>query len=421
VWLFFLLLLSCFPLAIVLLSSCSGEKNPTFQHSSCNFLATGISNTHKPRTTNKEGKILPGPGYSSGKNQPGNSRNNLQDVRFLKKPSAQTAVQNNIVNIASPMNTAAYNPFKNFDFTFNHCLLSGHEPVQLYNVIPSWLFDTAGLSGQEQIKLLDESIRTYESLKVPYNPEVYDAFVGPLDQKIAAAFSGGYEEVSKLDELDLFKWIGKFMYGLIYIEMNGAIKLKQLSGDGLNMSQGLMHKFGNLQTMIQSISTQVEFEDFKPWSIQIVKLENPETAFSFRDEINTLTFSLKIKDFGIIACLQDNGTNEKYHGELLEQIKGQALSEQQFEELCARFFYSAYLFNRLPEYAIMPVEGTIYIEAMPLRGTLNKSLFDYWQHKTYAQVLENFWKPWGHTLFEIIKDPTNPISYFNPPALPVVG
>ena len=69
----------------------------------------------------------------------------------------------------------------------------------------------------------------------------------------------------------------------------------------------------------------------------------------------------------------------------------------------------------------MPVEGSIYIDAMPLRGTGNKPLFDVWQHKIYAQVLENFWKPWGNLLMEIRKDPTAPTSYFNPPSLPVAG
>ncbi|MBC7565963.1 MAG: hypothetical protein H7223_03270, partial [Pedobacter sp.] len=162
----------------------------------------------------------------------------------------------------------------------------------------------------------------------------------------------------------------------------------------------------------------VEFEDFKPWSIIIVPLEDKDTPFSFRDEINTLTFSLKLKDFAIIAILQDNGTNKRYHEEILEQIQNNPLTAQQVEELTARFYYSAYLFNRLPEYSILPVDGSIYIDAMPLRGTVNKALFDHWQHKTYAQVLQDFWKPWGHTLFEIIKDPTNPISYFNPPSLP---
>ncbi|WP_084288784.1 hypothetical protein [Pedobacter nyackensis] len=319
------------------------------------------------------------------------------------------------------MNSTIYQPFKNFDFKYKNCFLSGdtfESPIEEINILPSWLLEVANFSGEEQIKLLDESVRSYNALKVPCSTEVKTRFIEPLEDKIAAAFAKGYAGVSELDEADLFKWIGKFMYSLIYIEMNAAVRLQQLSADGVNMSQGLMHKFGNLNTMVQSIYREVVFEDFTPWSIVVVPLEDKETPFSFRDEINTLTFSLKLKDFGIVACLQDNGTNKKYHQELLDQIGHTPLSAPQFEELCARFFYSAYLFNRLPEYAIMPVEGAVYIDAMPLKGTLNKSLFDHWQHKTYAQVLQDFWKPWGHTLFEIIKDPTNPISYFTPPSLP---
>lgn len=321
------------------------------------------------------------------------------------------------------MNSSVYQPFKNFDFKYKNCFLSGdtfNSPIQDVNILPAWLLEVANYTGEEQIKLLDESVRSYNALKVPCNTEVLEHFIQPLEEKVAAAFAKGYQGVSQLEEKELFQWIGKFMYGLIYIEMNAAIRLQQLSGDGLNMSQGLMHKFGNLNTMIQSIYLDVVFEDFTPWSIVVVPLEQTDHYFSFRDEINTLTFSLKLKDFGIIACLQDNGTNKKFHQEILDSIAGKALSEQQYEELCARFFYSAFLFNRLPEYGVMPVEGTIYIDAMPLKGTLNKPLFDVWQHKTYGQVLENFWKPWNLTLFEIIKDPTAPVSYFQPPFLPEV-
>ncbi|HKG05969.1 MAG TPA: hypothetical protein VKB19_05900 [Pedobacter sp.] len=316
-----------------------------------------------------------------------------------------------------------YQPFKNFDFKHKNCFLSGDtfdSPVVQMPILPEWLLKVANFSGEEQIKLLDESIRSYNSLTIPCNREVLEHFIAPLEDRVRQAFNKGFEGVSVLKEADLFNWIGKFMYGLIYIEMNAAVRLQQLSEDGVNMSQGLMHKFGNLHTMIQQIYTDVIFEDFSPWSIVVVPLQETDSSFSFRDEINTLTFSLKLKDFGIIACLQDNGTNIKYHQELLDQIRGTALSAQQFEELCARFYYSAYLFNRLPEYTVMPVEGSIYIEAMPLRGTLNKAIFDYWQHKTYAQVLQDFWKPWGHTLFEIIKDPTKPISYFSPASLPAI-
>lgn len=321
------------------------------------------------------------------------------------------------------MNNAVYYPFKNFDFSGNKCFLSGDtfsSPLVAVNVLPDWLLSMANLTGNEQIKLLDESVRSYRSLVVPCNATVYDEHISKLEDQVALAFGKGYAGVSALPEVALFQWIGKLMYSFLYIEMMGAIRLQQLSGDGMNMSQGLMHKFGNLHTMLQGIYRPVVFEEFKPWSILVVPLVDKETPFSFRDEINTLTFSLKFKDFGIIACLQDHGTNKRFHGEILAAIEGKALSGQQFEEIAARFFYSAYLFNRLPEYTIMPVEGVIYIDAMPLKGTQHKALFDMWTHKTYAQVLENFWKPWGHTLFEIIKDPTAPMSYFEQPFLPAV-
>jgi hypothetical protein len=69
------------------------------------------------------------------------------------------------------------------------------------------------------------------------------------------------------------------------------------------------------------------------------------------------------------------------------------------------------LFNRLPEYHILPVNEALYIEAMPLRGMSSKPLFDTWINKTYGQVLESFWKRWGFLLLEIIKDPENPMSF----------
>lgn len=327
-----------------------------------------------------------------------------------------------MANIAV-MNTGLYNPFQNFDFLYKTCFLSGktfNSPVIQVPLLPKWLLEQAALSGEEQIQFLDESIRSYNTLVIPVNTEINDQFLNPLEDKIEGAFAKGYDTVSALPELDLFNWIGKFLYGFVYIEMHSALR-KEMTADGLNMSQSLMMKFANLNFMMQNLYTSLEFEDFSPWSITVVKLENGETPFSFRDEINTLTFSLKMKDFGIIACLQDNGTNKRYHQDIINEVKGKALTAEQFEELSARFYYSAYLFNRLPEYTFMPVEGTIYIEAMPLRGNMTKPLFDVWQNKVYAQVLENFWKPWGYVVFEIIKNPDEPMSFFEKPHLPTAG
>lgn len=311
-----------------------------------------------------------------------------------------------------------YNPFKNFDFKNQQCFLSGEPSDGHVQIIPEWLLQLSGLSGDEQIKMLDEGLHNYRSLRVPIASKMLESALEVLENTVSSAFKGGFDTLKELPKDVLFQWVGKFLYGLIYIEMHRGIQQKVLSPDGMNMGQGLMHKFGNLQAMLQGIFKTLEFENFRPYSILVVELEDQGTPFSFRDEINTMTFSMKMKNFGIIACLQDNNVNEKYHAELLRQIAGTKLSGTQFEELCARFYYSAYLFNRLPEYNLMQVNDEIYIEAMPLKGMSNKPIFDPWQHKTYAQVLENFWKPWGHLLFEILKDPEVPMSYFSPPQLP---
>src|SRR5690606_1887778 len=123
-------------------------------------------------------------------------------------------------------------------------------------------------------------------------------------------------------------------------------------------------------------------------------------TFNYWDEINTLVYSLRMNDVGLIVCLQDNGANGIYHEKAVAQAQGMRLHPIQFEEICARFFYSAYLFNRLPEYTVLPTDEGIFVEAMPMANMRMKPVFDAWQVKTYGQVLENFWKPWGYTLFE---------------------
>lgn len=286
-------------------------------------------------------------------------------------------------------------------------LTSEEEKIQVF---PAWLMSRFNLDDQP-FKLLDESISTYKDLKFPCTALVNENYLEPLEAEIAAAFDTGFEGVKQVDELKLFQWAGKLLYGILFNEIQAGIKQQHAQGQEFNISQSLIHKFSNLHLMLQSIYLPIVLEDFTPFSLFLFKVNNEDELFGYRDEINTLTFSLRIKDFGLIICLQDNGANRVYHREILEKIEGQTLHPIQFEEFNARIFYSAYLFNRLPEYNILPVGDTTYIEAMPLRGMISKPLFDFWVNKTYGQVLENFWKKWGYLLLEIIKDPENPISF----------
>ena len=319
--------------------------------------------------------------------------------------------------IFAPMPEQIYYPFKAFNFSNRNCFLTGlaltssEEKIQVF---PQWLMSRYHLEDQP-FKLLDENMATYKDLKIPCSADVNETLLEPLEAEIAAAFEIGYEAVKSLDDMKLFQWAGKLLYGILFNELQSGIKLQHAQGEEFNISESLIHKFSNLHLMLQSLNLPVIFEDFKPYSIFLFKVNNDTKEFGYRDEINTLTFSLRIKDFGLIICLQDNGANYRYHKELFEKIEGEVLHPIQFEEFCGRVFYSAYLFNRLPEFNILPVDDKVYIEAMPLRGMSSKPLFDDWMNKTYGQVLESFWKNWGILLFEIIKDPEKPMSYlFNP-------
>jgi len=306
-----------------------------------------------------------------------------------------------------------YSPFETSNFSNTKCFLTGvtlNSEEEKIQVFPQWLMSRYKLEDQP-FKLLDESMATYKDLKLPCSAAINENYLEPLENEIAAAFNAGYEAVKNLDELDLFQWAGKLLYGIIFNEIQSGIRQQYAQGEEFNISKSILHKFGNLHLMLQTLNLPIVLEDFKPFSLFLFKVNNAENEFGYRDEINTLTFSLRVNDFGLIMCMQDNGANQHYHREILGKIKDEVLHPIQFEELNGRVFYSAYLFNRLPEYNILPVDDEIYIEAMPLRGISSKPLFDHWVNKIYGQVLESFWKNWGYLLLEIIKDPENPMSF----------
>ena len=306
-----------------------------------------------------------------------------------------------------------YYPFQNFNAAKRHCFLTG-KPLstaeEQVHVFPQWLMSRYTLEDKP-FKLLDDTFATYKDLMLPCSALANEQYLEPLEREIEAVFIAGYDAVIKLDELKLFQWVAKWMHGIIFNELQAAMVQQKAEGEEFSVSQSILQRFTNLHVMLQSLSLPVTFEDFKPYSLFIFKVDNDAADFGYRDEVSTVTYALRINDFGIIICLQDNGVVGRYQQEVYTKIKARTLHPIQFEEFSARVFYSAYLFNRLPAYDILPVGDTIFMEAAPLRGTSAKPLFDEWQTKTYGQVLESFWKKWGYLLFEIIKDPDNAMSF----------
>ena len=309
------------------------------------------------------------------------------------------------------MQETLYNPFINFEFRVNTCFLTGEKldesSAPLY-IFPEWIMDAFELKEQP-FKLLDETNTTYGKLSLPCSQKAKEK-IELLQNQVAAAFENP-TGLAQISEWTLFFWSGLISYGLIYKEVKHGL-INQQRGEIFDLSPALVEKFKNLLFFLQGIIFEIDAEETKPFSLFILNVENDESLapFEHRNEINTMTFLLRIKNKAILICLQDNGANKIYHQNLFKKINNQPITAKQLQEFCAKVFYSNYLFNQIMQYDFVVHEDKIYASA--LNGFFAKVPFDEWVNKTYAQVLEAFWKPWNYTLMDILKDPNKPISAF---------
>lgn len=311
------------------------------------------------------------------------------------------------------MTIQLYNPFESLQFNPMECFLSGKRigsTEEQISVFPQWLINRYSLNDKTFTMLEQNSIK-YQDLKLPCYTDIIEKVFNPLEEEIKKAFSAGFEEVKKVPEVRLFQWMAKLQYGILYHDIVYAMKQQNAKGQTFTISPLLTTKFKNLHFMLQSLVVPMEFKGTNPWTIRVVKIKYSKDVFNYKDETNNLNFSLGMNDFGIVACLQDNGENGIYHKELTDKIADKTLHPIQFEELCGRFIYSNYLLNTSSEYKIQPTEDSVYIEAVPLPAHNQNPLFSYWDDKMYGEVLANYWKPWGFSKNEIITFANPPISF----------
>jgi hypothetical protein len=307
------------------------------------------------------------------------------------------------------MPLSLYNPFGNFTFSENECFLSGQkiENILEISVFPEWIMNRYSLH-EKTMTMLAENVVKYADIKVPCAPQVIEK-INILENDIQKAFEAGYDEVIKIPELNLFQWMAKIMYGILYNDIVHGIQANRSKDKEFKLSPLLTKKFANLHLMLQSMVLPMKFNQFTPWSITIVRVNYSQDIFNYKDETKNINFSLGMNGFGIVACLQDNGENKKHHQDLLNKIDSKTLHPIQFEELWSRFLYSNYLLNTSIDYKYDVSGEMVEVELIPLND--NMPLFGKWDDKTFSQVLANYWKPWGLTTRDIYSFPISPISY----------
>src|SRR5690606_39632471 len=73
-----------------------------------------------------------------------------------------------------------------------------------------------------------------------------------VESQVEKAMNLGYAAVKELSQDTLFHWVAKILYGVVFNEIQVGMRQAVLSGEPMNFSQALVHKFRNLHAMLRS-------------------------------------------------------------------------------------------------------------------------------------------------------------------------
>jgi hypothetical protein len=306
-----------------------------------------------------------------------------------------------------------YNPFQNMFFHSNTCFLTGEDistNPHYITFFPQWVLNRFSLNDKLFTMMNNVTSFKYSEMKLPCSSLVKDAYT-TLDNEIKEAFNTGYFAVKNLKPEKLFIWSGLFVYCVLYHDLLIEKENKQKQNLEFKISKTLQDRFSLFHLMLQSLVAPIQFSTLKPWSITMVKLKYSKDIFNYRGDTVNLIFTLGVNGIGIIITLQDNEIVKQKENNLVSKLQNAVLHPIQFEELKARFIYHNYLLQYKPKYNITFNKSLLEINALPFKTENINTLFNTWNDKVFADVLTEYWKPWGLKKQEIYSFPNTPLSF----------
>lgn len=281
----------------------------------------------------------------------------------------------------------------------NSCFLCGRDLEgckSIEHVFPRWLLRRYNL-WNKRLVLLNQTDIPYRSLTIPCCQECNNHYLSRLEEEVKHAIEKGIEGLLSIEEVKLFQWIAKMLYGILVKETFLLIDRKD--GDvGTIVTSDMFDSLGTLHWFMQSVRSPIGFAT-NAWSIFRVKTFSygDDRDFDFRDNPLLQTLSIRMGNVGIVAALQDNGIIKAYWDILHGGLDGITLHPLQFAELAAVVNYYAFLINRTPKYvSVTPSDsqGKTLVIPLPMQGISTKPIFDEWKDwefaRCFAAYLRNF-------------------------------
>ncbi|NKT05214.1 hypothetical protein GS485_11305 [Rhodococcus hoagii] len=159
------------------------------------------------------------------------------------------------------------------------------------------------------------------------------------------AFTEGVEAVRALDRRDLFLWLGKIYYGLLYAESLRPMDPRVQDGQRVVSADHLReHAFHHF--LLQSARGAVRWEPSDPGPASFLIYEcqaasDIELNFDYMDDLHLPIVALRAGTVGVISVLQDCGDMETIRERRLMAAQSLRLHPTQFRELFAMVRYLA--------------------------------------------------------------------------------
>lgn len=286
------------------------------------------------------------------------------------------------------------NPFISSKDTFlkkDRCFLCGSKLTKRNStqehVFPKWLLRKYGL-GSAGLTLSNGVTLLYHKIKVPCCSDCNNVYLSQLERKIMLAADAGHKEFAKLGEETVFLWVLKIFYEILFLETTLSTSPRYPQKGSIFEAQQL-ERISHLHIILQAVRGKTDFSTEKPWSVFVFKI-NPDPGyagnFDFKDNVSAFTFSIRMGDIGVIACLQDNGAH-KYHSGEYAVLKKKALHPIQFDEMFARVTYKELTRDRVPKYLFIGDANKCHAVVMPMFGMSQKPIYGEWDSSVYAKYL----------------------------------
>ena len=287
---------------------------------------------------------------------------------------------------------SVFQQFVERKFGENSCFLCGATLNEANrtdeHVVPRWLQTRFNL-WDERLILLNGTSIPYRQLTIPCCYDCNNQFLSPVERQMAAAVEQGYLAVEQVDRITKFIWLGKLFYGLLYKEL--LLPLDRRSPhEGSIVEPDLLQRFQAHHFFLQAARLPMEFVDFFPASIFVFDLQVPDDhrfQFDVRDSLGGMCVAVQMGTVGLIAVLQDCGTQRELRADLIAKLLPVTLHPLQFRELTALCWYTASLFDRVPKFMSVETDGIIQHILNPLQGFTNKPIYRDWEQSEYAEYL----------------------------------